>query len=140
MISFDTANEIDFCCRKNYSWSMLTQTDLSQIRGVVKEEVNGAIQSQVPGMMAKAIQSQVPGMMAKAIQSQVPGMMAKAIQSQVPSIVTGILQKGLKPIKKDLKKIRKDLEFAVGVLDRDRWKLEKRVDVIESHIGLSSAN
>jgi len=95
---------------------MLTQTDLSQIRGVVKEEVNGAIQSQVPGMMAKAI------------------------QSQVPSIVTGILQKGLKPIKKDLKKIRKDLEFAVGVLDRDRWKLEKRVDVIESHIGLSSAN
>ena len=128
MISFDTANEIDFCCRKNYSWSMLTQTDLSQIRGVVKEEVNGAIQSQVPGMMAKAIQSQVPG------------MMAKAIQSQVPSIVTGILQKGLKPIKKDLKKIRKDLEFAVGVLDRDRWKLEKRVDVIESHIGLSSAN
>jgi len=107
---------------------MLTQTDLSQIRGVVKEEVNGAIQSQVPGMMAKAIQSQVPG------------MMAKAIQSQVPSIVTGILQKGLKPIKKDLKKIRKDLEFAVGVLDRDRWKLEKRVDVIESHIGLSSAN
>ncbi|KKU01838.1 MAG: hypothetical protein UX05_C0016G0009 [Candidatus Amesbacteria bacterium GW2011_GWC2_45_19] len=117
---------------------MLTQTDLSQIRGVVKEEVNGAIQSQVPG--AKAIQSQVPGMMAKAIQSQVPGMMAKAIQSQVPSIVTGILQKGLKPIKKDLKKIRKDLEFAVGVLDRDRWKLEKRVDVIESHIGLSSAN
>ena len=116
MISFDTANEIDFCCRKNYSWSMLTQTDLSQIRGVVKEEVNGAIQSQVPGMMAKAI------------------------QSQVPSIVTGILQKGLKPIKKDLKKIRKDLEFAVGVLDRDRWKLEKRVDVIESHIGLSSAN
>jgi len=116
LISFDTANEIDFCCRKNYSWSMLTQTDLSQIRGVVKEEVNGAIQSQVPGMMAKAI------------------------QSQVPSIVTGILQKGLKPIKKDLKKIRKDLEFAVGVLDRDRWKLEKRVDVIESHIGLSSAN
>ena len=86
---------------------MLTKTDLNQIRGVVKEEITGAIQSQVPGMITKGI------------------------QSQVPIIVTGIIQKELKPMKKDLKKIRKDLEFAVGVLDRDRWKVEKRVEVLE---------
>ncbi len=69
---------------------MLTKNDLTQIRGVVKEEVDVS------------------------------------------------LGRELKPIKRDLKKIRKDLEFAVGVLDRDRWKLEKRVDVIESYVGLPS--
>ena len=74
---------------------MLTKNDLQQIKAIVKTEVNGAI------------------------------------QSQVPPIVTGILQKELKPVKKDLKKIRRDLEFAVGVLDRDRWKVEKRVEVLE---------
>mgnify|MGYP001585006978 CR=1 FL=1 len=74
---------------------MLTKNDLQQIKAIVKTEVNGAI------------------------------------QSQVPPIVTGILQKELKPVKKDLKKIRRDLEFAVGVLDRDGWKVEKRVEVLE---------
>ncbi len=39
----------------------------------------------------------------------------------------------LKPIKRDLSKIRKDLEFVVGVLDKDRWKLEQKFDSHISH-------
>ncbi len=39
----------------------------------------------------------------------------------------------LKPIKSDLKKIRKDLEFVVGVLDKDRWRLEQKFDSHTSH-------
>ena len=91
-------------------------------------------------MLTKGDLNQIGVVVSKAIQVQVPPIVNKAIQTQVPGIVTGILQKELKPIKKDLKKIRKDLEFVVGVLDRDWWKLEKRVDVIESHVGLPSAN
>lgn len=91
-------------------------------------------------MLTKSDLNQIGVVVNKSIQVQVPPIVNKAIQTQVPGIVTGILQKELKPIKKDLKKIRKNLEFAVGVLDRDRWKLKKRVDVIESHAGLPGVN
>ena len=34
--------------------------------------------------------------------------------------INELMQNQLKPVKKDLKKIRVDLEFVVGVLDKDR--------------------
>ena len=39
----------------------------------------------------------------------------------------------LKPLKNDLKKIRKDLEFVVGSLDKQRWNLEQKFDSHVSH-------
>jgi hypothetical protein len=59
-------------------------------------------------------------------------LIRNVIKEETPIIV----DHSLVPIKKDLKKIRKDLEFAVGVLDKDRWKLEKRIDRIEDHLHL----
>lgn len=78
---------------------MLTKTDLSQIRAVVKEEIKDTVKQ---------------------------------------SGLTLTLTLALKPIKKDLKKIRKDLEFAVGTLDRERWQLEKRFDSHTAHPPVSA--
>lgn len=54
------------------------------------------------------------------------------------------LKKALAPIEKDVKiikqttsQIRKDLEMAVGELDKDRDNLEKRVKTVETNLGLT---
>ena len=39
-----------------------------------------------------------------------------------------VVERKLEPIRRDLKKIHKELEFAIGVLDRDRVDLAKRFD------------
>lgn len=60
------------------------------------------------------------------------------INASVPGIVKQVVAKELKPVKKDIKKIRRDLEFVVGSLDKDRWKLEQRVNKIDKHLGIST--
>ncbi len=74
-------------------------------------------------------------MLTKSDLSQIGKVVEKQIDSQVRPIVRDVvgeeIQKALKPVKRDLRKIKKDLEFAVGTLDRERWHLEKRFD---SHI------
>ena len=55
------------------------------------------------------------------------------LESKLDSILENKFNEKLKPIKKDLKKIRTDLEFVVGVLDKDRWRLEQKFDSHISH-------
>lgn len=50
-----------------------------------------------------------------------------------------ILKKDMRTVKKTTAQIRKDLEMAVGELDRDRDKLEKRVFSVENQLGLRSS-
>lgn len=63
---------------------------------------------------------------------------SKVVEKQIGYQVGPIVDKALKPIKKDLKKIRKDLEFAIGTLDRERWQLEKRFDSHTTHPPVSA--
>lgn len=72
---------------------MLTKTDLSQIRGVVREEVD--------------------------------------------IIVEKKLDSKLKPIKKDLRYLKKTVDLVVKNYDEEDVKLGKRVSKIEEHIGLT---
>lgn len=87
---------------------MLTSRDLDQIRLVV----NNVIEDRVPKIVSAAIEDRVPKIVSAAIGDQVPGIVDKKLFS----------------IKRDLKKIRADLEMAVGILDRNRWELEQRVN------------
>jgi hypothetical protein len=79
---------------------MLTSQDLGQIKQVVTET----------------------------IQSETPKIVRDIIRSETPQIVENIITKHLKPIKKDIHKIRTDLETAVGALYKDRWALEQKFD------------
>lgn len=72
---------------------MLTKIDLSQIRDVVREEVD--------------------------------------------TIVDKKLDVKLKPIKKDLKYLKKTLDVFIDRTDREKTKLEKRVVRIENHLNIS---
>ena len=65
-------------------------------------------------------------------------MLTKPDLSNIRTIVKEEVQKETRPIKRDLKKIRKDLEFAVGTLDRERWTLERRFDSHTIHPPLAA--
>lgn len=73
---------------------MLTKSDLSQIRGVVHEEVDVVVEEK--------------------------------------------LENKLKPIKKDLRYLKKTVDLIVKNYDEADVKLERRVRKIEDHIGLTS--
>jgi hypothetical protein len=60
------------------------------------------------------------------------------VEQKISQLVPGIVKQELKPVRRDIRKLRKDLEFAIGSLDKDRWKLEQRVDKIDAHLGIST--
>ncbi|MEK7163634.1 MAG: hypothetical protein AAB768_00650 [Patescibacteria group bacterium] len=60
-------------------------------------------------------------------------MLTKNDLDKIEKLMDSKFDEKLKPIKKDLTKVRKDLEFVVGVLDKDRWKLEQKFDSHVSH-------
>lgn len=71
---------------------MLTKKDLTQVRGVMKEEIN----------------------------------------SVVPELVIAIV----KPLKKDIAKLRKEVKFAFNYMDKDLMAEKKRTDKIVKHLDL----
>jgi len=64
--------------------------------------------------------------------SKIKNIVHGEIKTETPPIVEKIVTKHLTPIGKDVTKIRKDLEYAIGSLDKDRWILEQRVNTLES--------
>lgn len=60
-------------------------------------------------------------------------MLTKTDLDKIEKLMDSKFDQKLKPIKRDLTKVRKDLEFVVGVLDKDRWKLEQKFDSHISH-------
>lgn len=46
------------------------------------------------------------------------------------------LDQKLEPIKKDLKKLKKDTKYIIGALDKELMHQAKRVDRIENHLHL----
>jgi|WetSurMetagenome_2_1015567.scaffolds.fasta_scaffold06078_6 hypothetical protein len=90
---------------------MLTKTDLNQIRGVVREEVDVVIEDRL-----KPIRKEL---------------------SQVGQVIDEKLDKKLKPIKKDLKYLKKTLDIVVENYDENDVRLERRIKKIETHIGLT---
>jgi hypothetical protein len=61
----------------------------------------------------------------------------KAVQSETPGIVRGIVQQELKPVKKDILAIKKDINLIVRTFDRDYTTLRKKVEHIEHRFPLT---
>lgn len=57
-----------------------------------------------------------------------------------PLAQIGPLVNDIKDIKSDLKRIDKTLKTAIDVFDRRDIKMDKRVNKIENHLGMSSKN
>lgn len=92
---------------------MLTKQDLTAIRGIVKEEVKTIVKDEVKS----------------------------AVQHEVKTIVRqevdNALRQELTPIKKDIKKIKSDIDIIVRSFDQDYVLLRHRVDRIEDHLQLA---
>jgi hypothetical protein len=58
------------------------------------------------------------------------------IQTQVPPLVCVIVEKELKPIKRDLRKLRKDLNVTITFFDNSLFDLKQRTVRIEEHLHL----
>lgn len=67
---------------------------------------------------------------------KIKGVVHDAIHEETPGIVEEIVEKKLKPVNKDLRKIKKDITTIIDYFDRGQMKLEKRVDRIENHLSL----
>lgn len=76
------------------------------------------------------IHLEAPKIVRDMIQSETPQIVSQAIRRETPKLIND----ALKPIKRDLKKIRSDLEMAIGVLDKDRWELAREVDRIKTRL------
>ena len=92
---------------------MLTKTDLSQIRKVIREEVETESQN-----IKEEIQADIK-------------MSLVRISGELHRI-----QDRLKNVEIKINKIQKDLKYAVNFLDKESLKIQKRVERIEKHLKL----
>lgn len=88
---------------------MLTRNDLELIRQIMREEITG-------------------------IQRNVPQMIENGIKKTVPQMI----EKALKPIKRDIKSLKRGQDIIISFFDRDSLELRSRVDRIERHLKLPS--
>jgi len=65
-------------------------------------------------------------------------MLTKTDLNQIGQVVDEKLDKKLKPIKKDLKYLKKTLDIVVENYDENDVRLERKIKKIETHIGLTS--
>ena len=64
-------------------------------------------------------------------------MLTKSDLKNLNLITKDCLKKELRPIKADLRKIRKDINTVIDFFDREYLNLQKRVARTEEHLGLS---
>ena len=92
---------------------MLTKTDLSQIRKIIREEAETESQN-----IKDEIQADIK-------------MSLVRISGELHRI-----QDRLKNVEIKINKIEKDLKYAVNFLDKESLKIQKRVERIEKHLKL----
>jgi hypothetical protein len=96
-----------------YSWiidNMLTKNDLKQIANVVDERLEIKLEEKLESKLEEKLESKLEEK----------------------------LESKLKPIKKDLRYIKKTIDIIVKNYDEADVKLDRRVRGIESHLGLTS--
>jgi len=98
---------------------MLTKNDLSQIRGIVGEE----IEKRTRPIVREEIETRT--------RQIVQGETRKIVQEEIEPVKNEI-----KTIKKDIREIRSDIKAIISFFDREFINLLKRVERIEEHLGL----
>jgi len=103
---------------------MLTKTDLQKIGKIVKTEVQQETRKVVHEETRKIVQQETK----KIVQQET----RKIVQQETRKIV----KEELVPIKKDIYKIKGNINDIIGFFDTEHLKLKKRVDRIEDHLSL----
>ena len=60
------------------------------------------------------------------------------VRNEINTQVELIIEKHLKPVKRDIRKIKKDLILVINTFDRDFLKHENRISRLEKHPNLQS--
>ncbi len=97
----------------------LTKSDLSQIRGVVSEEVGGA---------------------EKRLEQKLGEKLEQKLEEKLEKKLEQKFEQKLKPIKKDIRYIRKTVDLIAKNYDEGDVKLNRRVRKIEQHLAISKGN
>ncbi|MBI2036520.1 hypothetical protein HYT17_02735 [Candidatus Microgenomates bacterium] len=97
---------------------MLTKTDLSQIRKIIREEVENEAQS-----IKDELRSEIKMSMIRT-HSEI-----KDLKDKVKNLEIRITRMH--------NELKKEIRIVADFLDRDHLRLQKRVQIIEHHIGIS---
>ncbi len=65
-------------------------------------------------------------------------MLTKTDLQAIDGIVANRIREELKPVKKDISKMRKDIDVMLSLFDREYVDLRTRVERIEEHLNLSA--
>lgn len=112
---------------------MLTKNDLSQIRNVVHEEVDVTVEGKLESKL-KPIRKELSQV------GQVIDERLKPIKkdlSEIGQVIDEKLDSKLRPIKRNLRYLKKTVDIIVKNYDEADVKLQRRVRRIEDHIGLT---
>ena len=112
---------------------MLTKTDLSQIRKIVREEVTIEVKNAREELQAeiKFARMETINEISR-LDNRVKNLEIRLSQFQAET------EKNFKQIKINIRQLRKDLNAFTNSFDTDRARLQKRVARIETHLSLST--
>ena len=119
---------------------MLTKGDLQAIRGIVKEE----IQRETRGIVREEVENEVQGARddlrseMKLSRMRLEDSIDKlADRTKNVEIRVTKMHDELKPMKRDINRLKKDVHYIAGKYDANDVRLSRRVTRIESNLGLS---
>lgn len=111
-----------------YTGFMLTKNDLSQIRGVIREEIEAETDNHKAEL--KLVRMEISNRITD-LSSRVKNLDLKLTKS-VSGIAGDIAQ-----IKKDVKKIQKDVAAHANYFDKEYLELKSRAKIVEDRLGIS---
>ncbi len=113
---------------------MLTKTDLSQIKGIVKSETKKIVRQEIEAE-GKNIRDDSRSELRSArmrIQEDV-----RELSGRIKNLEIRVNSMG-REMKKEFKKVREEIKNSVNFLDKDYVRLKSKVERIKTHLKLES--
>lgn len=101
---------------------MLTPQDLQAIQKVVETAVDRQLEIKLE----------------EKLESKLEEKLESKLEDKLDSKLEEKLDKKLKPLKRDINRIRKDVSYLIKKTDEADVRLERRVTRIENHLGLTA--
>lgn len=116
---------------------MLTKSDLSQIRKIVREEVENEVQSTRDELQAEI------KLVRMELSTRIDRLEDKFKNTEIRigniETSTNSIDRRLKRIESNIKKMRKDISVTIEHFDREAVVLHRRVKKAEEHLGLTAS-